>query len=224
MALKFLLPSNSLNIIPFTPLFSLNSYIHFVLCPLVFAFPSRSDAQKVGLKTNALYWATTTPNLGLEFGMGDRFSLELSGGYNPWTLCVDNNRKVKHFLVSPEVRYWFCESFNGHFLGLKANYTMFNVGDVHVLNSFYESKGDGPFIDACLNSRVEGWAAGAGITYGYSWIISPRWNMEVDLGIGYWYADYDRFESRKCGLFQDSAIKHVFGLTDLGLSFIYMIR
>ncbi len=191
---------------------------------LVFAFPSRSDAQKVGLKTNALYWATTTPNLGLEFGMGDRFSLELSGGYNPWTLCVDNNRKVKHFLVSPEVRYWFCESFNGHFLGLKANYTMFNVGDVHVLNSFYESKGDGPFIDACLNSRVEGWAAGAGITYGYSWIISPRWNMEVDLGIGYWYADYDRFESRKCGLFQDSAIKHVFGLTDLGLSFIYMIR
>lgn len=201
----------------------MKKYLIIVLF-LVFAFPGISGAQKAGLKTNALYWATTTPNIGMEFGMGDRFSLEVSGGYNPWTLSADNNRKVKHFLVSPEVRYWFCESFNGHFIGLNANYTMFNVGDVHVLNAFYESKGDGPFIDACLNSRIEGWAAGAGLTYGYSWIISPRWNMEVNLGLGYWYSDYERFENRKCGLFQDSAIKHVFGLTDLGLSFIYMIR
>ena len=188
------------------------------------AFAGTAAAQKVGLKTNALYWATTTPNLGVEAAMGERWTLELAGGYNPWTLCVDNNRKVRHFLVTPEVRYWFCESFNGHFLGVNANYTMFNVADVHVLNPFYVSKGDGPFIDACLNSRIEGWAAGAGLTYGYSWIISPRWNMEFNLGIGYWYTEYDRFENRKCGMFQDSAVKHVAGLTDHGLSFIYRIR
>ena len=56
-----------------------------------------------------------------------------------------------------------------------------------------------------------------------AWFLS-RWNMEFNIGIGYWYADYDRFENRKCGLYQDSAVKHAVGLTDLGLSFIYMIR
>ncbi len=188
------------------------------------AFAGTASAQKVAVKTNALYWATATPNIGMEFAMGDRWTFELAGGYNPWTFDKEKNIKAKHFLLTPEVRYWFCESFNGHFIGLNANYTQFNVGGVHVLNPFYQSKGDGPFIDACLNSRVEGWAAGAGLTYGYSWIISPRWNMEFNLGLGYWYAGYDRYESRKCGLFHNSAIKHVAGLTDLGLSFIYMIR
>ena len=84
----------------------MKKYLIIVLL-LVFAFPSISNAQKAGLKTNALYWATSTPNLGLEVGMGDRFSFYLEGGYNPWTLDsnIEVNRKLKHFLVSPEVRY-----------------------------------------------------------------------------------------------------------------------
>ena len=44
---------------------------------LVMAFPAALNAQKVGLKTNALYWATTTPNIGFEVGMGDRFTFYL---------------------------------------------------------------------------------------------------------------------------------------------------
>ena len=69
----------------------MKKYLIIVLL-LVFAFPGISNAQKVGLKTNALYWATSTPNLGLEVGMGDRFSFYLEGGYNPWTL--DSNIEV----------------------------------------------------------------------------------------------------------------------------------
>lgn len=191
---------------------------------LLLASAGSVSAQKAAVKTNALYWATATPNIGVEFAMGDRWTFELAGGYNPFTINKDKNIKAKHFLVTPEFRYWFCESFNGHFLGVNGNYTMFNVSGAHVLNPFYKSEGDGPFIDSALNSRIQGWAAGAGLTYGYSWIISPRWNMEFNLGLGYWYTEHDRYESRKCGLFQDSAIKHAVGLTDLGLSFIYMIR
>ena len=103
------------------------------------AFPAALNAQKVGLKTNALYWATTTPNIGFEVGMGDRFTFYLDGGYNPWTLDknVETNRKAKHFLVSPEFRYWFCESFNGHFIGINGNYTQFNVSALPIPNVFY---------------------------------------------------------------------------------------
>lgn len=43
----------------------------------------RVFAQKVAVKTNVLYWATTTPNLGVEFGLGKKTSLELSVGIIP---------------------------------------------------------------------------------------------------------------------------------------------
>ena len=51
-------------------------------------------AQDVAVKTNLLYWATTTPNLSAELGLGKRTSLELTGGYNPWTLDKNSNNKI----------------------------------------------------------------------------------------------------------------------------------
>lgn len=167
------------------------------------AFAGSASAQKVAVKTNSLYWMTATPNIGFEFALADRWTFEVAGGYNPWTFDKEENHKMKHFLVTPEVRYWFCESFQDHFIGVNGNYTQFNVS---------------------FDSRYQGWAAGAGITYGYATPISRRWNIELNLGLGWWYTEYDRFESRPCGLFQDTASRHLFGLTDLGISFIYMIK
>ena len=43
-------------------------------------------AQDIAVKTNLLYWSSTTPNLSLEFGLGKRTTLDLTGAYNPWTL------------------------------------------------------------------------------------------------------------------------------------------
>lgn len=188
------------------------------------SFAGTASAQKVAIKTNSLYWATATPNMGFEFAMGDRWTFEIAGGYNPWTLDKESNIKAKHFLVTPEFRYWFCESFQGHFIGINGNYTQFNVGGILVPELFYEVESEGYFLDDLQYRRSQGWAAGAGITYGYAWPISRRWNMEFTLGIGWWYTEYDRFETKVCGMFQDSVSRHVFGLTDLGLSFIYMIK
>ena len=183
-----------------------------------------ANAQKVGLKTNALYWGTATPNIGLEVALADRWTFELAGGYNPWTLNSEKNVKAKHFLVTPELRYWFCESFNGHFIGINGNYTQFNVGGILIPELFYKVDSNGIFLDNLQHSRSEGWAAGAGITYGYAWPISRRWNMEFTLGVGFWYSEYDRYESRPCGLFHESNIRRVLGPTDLGISFIYLIK
>lgn len=182
------------------------------------------NAQRIGVKTNALYLATSTPNIGLEYAFADRFSLELEGGYNPWTLDSDRNMKAKHFLVSPEVRYWFCESFNGHFIGINANYTLFNLSGVDVPAVFFSSARSAMVLEDLKNRRSEGWAAGAGLTYGCVWPIARRWNLECTVGLGYWYTDYDKFESRKCGLFQEHVSHGAFGPTALGISFIYLIR
>ncbi len=191
---------------------------------ILFAGAGRAEAQIVGVKTNALYWATATPNIGFEFALADRWTVELAGGWNPWTLDVQENIKAKHFLVTPEIRYWFCESFNGHFIGINGNYTQFNVGGILIPEVFYKVDSNGIFLDRLQYSRSEGWAAGAGITYGYAWPISRRWNMEFTLGLGLWYSMYDSYETRPCGLFSGSNLGKVFGPTDLGLSFIYLIK
>lgn len=193
-----------------------------VVCLLASA--GSASAQKVAVKTNALYWATATPNVGMEFAMAPRWTFELEGGYNPWTFNKENNVKAKHYLVSPEFRYWFCESFQGHFIGINGNFTQFNLSRIPVPDVFVELSSNVQDPVDLENSRIQGWAVGAGLTYGYAFPIARRWNMELTLGYGWWYSVYDQFESRKCGLFQQSVKRHALGPATLGISFIYMIK
>ncbi len=174
-----------------------------------------ASAQDFAVKTNALYWVSTTPNIGFEVGLGKKTTLDISAGYNPWTLdkSGEDNMKFKHVKVDPEFRYWFCERFHGHFIGVNALYSYYNVSKIAI-----------PFVNGSRDNRYQGWSAGAGITYGYSWVIGRRWNIEANIGVGYLYTAYDRYQNRTCGLFCNSANRHLFGLTDLGVSFIYMIR
>ena len=68
---------------------------------------SRVLAQDVALKTNGLYWLTTTPNLGLELALNDQWTLDLSAAYNPWTFKDD--KKMRFWLAQPDslsIRYF----------------------------------------------------------------------------------------------------------------------
>ena len=47
---------------------------------------SEGYAQKVALKSNLLYDATTTMNLGLEIGLARKWTLDIPVNYNPWKL------------------------------------------------------------------------------------------------------------------------------------------
>lgn len=198
---------------------------YLIIAVLFFlASAGTASAQKLAVKTNALYWGTATPNLGLEYAMADRWTLELEGGYNPWTFDSEKNMKIKHWLVSPEVRYWFCESFLGHFVGINGNYTLFNISGIPTPGVFIDLSSNTDSKTDLKNSRVQGWAVGAGVTYGYAFPIARRWNMELTLGYGIWYTEYGQYESRKCGLFQQDVQKWALGPTALGVSFMFMIK
>jgi hypothetical protein len=80
-----------------------------ILIVLVLGCFIESKAQKVALKSNLLYDATTTMNLGLEFGLARKWTLDVPVNYNPWK--PDNGRRLRHWGIQPEVRYWFCERF-----------------------------------------------------------------------------------------------------------------
>ena len=84
--------------------------------------------QNVQIKTNLLYDATATINIGSECRLGRRWSLDLSGSYNGWKLGGD--RKWKHWLVQPEGRYWFGSAFKGHYVGVHLHGGQMNLGHV----------------------------------------------------------------------------------------------
>ena len=74
-----------------------------ILIVLVLGCFIESKAQKVALKSNLLYDATTTMNLGLEFGLARKWTLDVPVNYNPWK--PDNGRRLRHWGIQPEVRY-----------------------------------------------------------------------------------------------------------------------
>ena len=57
---------------------------------------------QLAVKTNLLYDATTTPNLGAEVRVGSKSTINLVYGLNAWSFKGDS--KVKHWLVMPEYR------------------------------------------------------------------------------------------------------------------------
>ena len=139
-----------------------------------------SKAQKIALKSNLLYDATTTMNLGLEFGLARKWTLDVPVNYNPWK--PDNGRRLRHWGVQPEVRYWFCESFRRTFIGVHGHYADFNVGGFP----------DWSFISENMqNTRYQGHLYGGGISIGHSWILRKRWSIEASVGVGYAHIVYE---------------------------------
>ena len=55
-----------------------------LLAIMVLGIAATPRAQDVALKTNFLYWASATPNLGIEASIADKHSLQLFYGWNPW--------------------------------------------------------------------------------------------------------------------------------------------
>lgn len=177
------------------------------------SLPGREALPRFALKTNLLYDLSTTFNLGLELRLSDCLTLDVSGNYNPWTFS--DNKKFKRILVQPELRYWTGEAFNGHFFGSHLMYSNFNAGNIKFpLGLFSDLK----------DYRCRGNAYGLGFSYGYQWILSPRWSIEGSLGLGYMYMDYKRYECKTCGKQTDERSKHYFGPTKLAVSLIYVIK
>jgi hypothetical protein len=252
-------------------------------------------AQDMALKNNILYDATTTLNLSYEVALNHKTTLDIMVNYNPWTLgskwvglyehelrnpspsASKRDAKLKHFAVQPEVRWWLCEKFNGHFFGAHLHAGTFNVGalklpfdwgrkkdirgeflgtypetmrpvghdNLPVQGVAYHPTDDGyPGLgvtngttfetndqfwgnadrDGIYVNSYEGWFAGGGVSYGYHWILAPRFSMEFTLGAGYAFLKYDKTRCTDCRKKLDEGTKHYFGPTRAGVSLVFMLK
>lgn len=182
---------------------------------LTAVFCLTANAQ-VGIKTNLIYDATLTPNLGLEVGLAPKWSLDISGNFNAWTL--DNGRRWKHWLVQPEARYWFCDRFSGHFVGAHLLGGQYNFGGWKNGFNFLGTR-----YDLLKTQRHQGWYAGIGIAYGYTWILTKHWSMEAEIGIGWAYTRYDSYPCAVCGTkLAEKKVHNYVGPTKAAINLIYV--
>lgn len=183
---------------------------------IVFLFASSSIySQNVGIKTNLIPDATLSPNLGVEVGLANKWTLDITGEVNFWDV---NRHKWKHWLVQPEIRYWLCDRFAGHFFGLHAIGGQYNFGNIKNHINFLGSN-----FSELTDYRFQGWGAGAGIAYGYAWALSKHWNFEAEIGIGWIYTRFDKYPCAECGTKLEHDKPHnYFGPTKAALSFEYL--
>lgn len=161
-------------------------------------------AQRVNVKTNALYWAAATPNVGVEFRLNRHVTLNLEG------LChrfKGGKFDTKGLAFTPEARYWFsARPQAGHFVGIMGVAANYDLG--------------------IKNKRHDGDAFGGGFTYGYSFVLSRYWSLETTLGVGAVYRQEkcSKSEAEHDALSEPNVKKVNFAPLKAGVTFVYIIK
>lgn len=174
-----------------------------------------SRGMTVGLKSNLLSDVALSPNIGVELELTPKWTLDISAQANLWTV---DSRKWKHAFIQPEARYWFCESFAGHFLGVHAIGGAYNFGNLNL-----PFKMLGSDLRELKDKRYQGWAAGLGVAYGYAWPVAKHWNVEAEIGVGWMYTRFDSYPCAKCGSkLQENHPHNYVGPTKLAVNIEYL--
>jgi outer membrane protein OmpA-like peptidoglycan-associated protein len=185
----------------------LTLFLLFAVCPAQAKDknPMPDSLGVVSVKTNLLYDATTTLNLGVGVTVGQKWSIELPVNYNPWTF--GSGRKIKHWMVQPALRYWTKQSFSGSFFGVHAHGGQYNIARIGG------------------EARYQGWLVGGGLSYGYRWNWSRHWGMEAEIGLGYARLDYSEYATSgrcaPCGSLVKQDTYNYIGVTKAALSLVY---
>lgn len=191
--------------------------IRFLLAIVALFGGITASAQRVAVKTDLLDDALLNPNAGVEIKIASKWSFELLGQLNAWEL--DHGSKMwKHWMAMPELRYWFCDVWDGHFVGVHAFGGQYNIGGLKGMSNFL-----GTDFSKLADHRYQGPFVGAGIAYGYDWILGKHWNIEAEIGIGWAYTRFDEFRCVGCGKqLRDNVPHHYVGPTKAAINIVYI--
>lgn len=167
---------------------------------------------KTALKTNLLYAATTTPNVGIEFAVSDKVTFDLGFDYNGFKFKSkgNSNPKLMHWSAVADARLWFCRVFEGTFIGVHGLYGQYNVENIPIIRK--------------PDYRAKGYGVGGGISIGHHWALGKSWGFEMSLGVGAVYLNYDKYTCGACGTLNERVSKMYYGPTKSTISLIYFIR
>lgn len=170
---------------------------------------------RVALRTNLLYDATLSPNLGVDVRVDSTWTVGLLAGLNAWDIDKEKNKKWRHMLFSFRARKYVNDSvFHKGYFEADAIYSHFNVGNVKFPLGLYKT---------VRERRLQGDLLALGGKYGYSWILSRDWRIEAEAGVAIGYAWFKEYDCPHCGTYYGKDDR-IFLLPQLGVNIVYIIN
>ncbi len=198
-------------------------YLYILLFSLLCGKPllaQQSDGMerslpRVALRTNLLYDATLSPNLGVDVRVDSTWTVGLLAGMNAWDIDKEKNKKWRHMLFSFRARKYVNDSvFHKGYFEADAIYSHFNVGNVKFPLGLYRT---------VRERRLQGDLLALGGKYGYSWILSRDWRIEAEAGVAIGYAWFKEYDCPHCGTYYGKDDR-IFLLPQLGVNIVYIIN
>lgn len=202
--------------IPEAPIIPADSFVNdsLTVIPPVVATTEEGTGGKftILLKTNMLYDAALTPNIGVEIPLGDRFSVETDWMYARW------NKHSAH-------KYW---RIYGGDLSVYARLGKLTPGEDRFAGHFLGVYGQTAVYDFQFGDRKgvlsDKWNYGAGLVYKYSFHATRRLYIECSLGMGYMWGIYKKHTPiDDCDVWLSTHRLHWFGPTRAGVSLVWKV-
>lgn len=164
----------------------------------------------MAVRTNLLYDAVLVPNVGVEFYLGDGFSIGGNWMYS-WWHSRDWDWWHRTYGGDLEVRKYFGslateKPLQGWHVGLYGQMVTYD----------FEMGGRGYLGDR--------WTWGGGVSIGYSLPIKRRFNLDFSLGLGYLGGEYKEYlPIDGCYVWQCTKDRNWFGPTKLEVSLVWLV-
>lgn len=182
----------------------------FLACLSLSAHAQWLGTRTIGVRTNLLFDAAAVPNVGVEWGMGGRWSM-LTNGMFIWLSNSDRHRYWRIAAADVEVRRWLSSNF------MKVNREGFHVGPyVAVYRYDIEFGGTGQRSDF-------NWGTGA--AFGYTAPISTRLTLDFTLSVGYIDGKYKKYRPEdKYYMWEADYRRRYFGPTKAEVALVWNIE
>ena len=169
---------------------------------------------RVALRTNLLYDATLSPNLGVDVRVDSAWTVGLLAGLNAWDIDKTENKKWRHALFSLRARKYRDSLFHKGYYEADVIYSHYNVGNTKIPFGLYS---------AVKDRRLQGDLIALGGKYGYSWILARHWRIEAEAGVAVGYAWFKEYDCDHCGTYYGKGDR-IFLLPQLGINVVYIIN
>lgn len=159
-----------------------------LLFTILFGFLSSAQHQdsatskKIYVKANALFLPVGMLNVGAEYQLKDKITLQADLFISPWKSFMGKYAQV--YMIGLEGRYYFDEAFKHWYIGANISAARFNVQKFNYWSdSSYQYTPESPVYNSKDLYQV-GYAIMLGATVGYQFTLNERWNMDVFLTAG----------------------------------------
>lgn len=154
------------------------------------------------IKGNALLATIGVLNVGLEKQISQKYTLQGDVFISPWKSFAGH--EFQYYSLSLEGRYYFNEAFSRWYIGANIAASAFVLQKWNYWNdTLYVNDRDEVFVSSNLYQK--GVSFILGVTGGYQFKVSDRWNIDIYATVGTsqdFYKGYDRVTGQRYELAQ----------------------